>query len=445
MKSTKLSWLLGGVILIVGGGVALCGGQLTKNSRQTSNSTFLTISDIHLNQLAQEVSYGCDTGTKLWSRAQSKLGDLISSESPKFILYLGDLPVHSYQRSPKHGPPCVQSPESYIHTSVGEVLGGLRTAATGKVPLLYLPGNNDGYGGDYSSFTDSISTTQAYTPFTQDHGHAKDWPIIDDTNTAVYLNGNREQGYYSAYPMGKPASGKPGLRVIMMNTVIFTVNYYDDKDNVTQSTAGTNQLIWLGEELDKAKTAKDSVIIAMHIPPGRDTWNGSHNWNEGNLYNNKKTGEISTFQAKFLSEVKAHSPEIVGILTSHTHTDGLKRILDGNKVVELTISTPGVSVNHSNNPGMKVFDFNPANYQLMNFTTYYTTPSADPWGSNSYTFYDAYGTSSNSMLGQIQKITNNNPSGTQSTLAGMVDKILYVRSPQGGSVNAPSALDISIQ
>ena len=451
MKSKKSILLLGILLLSVSMGFVLVPHERTVKTIedgikvvQSGNSKFLTISDVHLNLNADQVNYGCDTGTDIWNRAQQKLDDLIVSEKPDFVLYLGDLPVHSSQTYP-----CTNG-DNYIHEGISTVLEGLRKIAENrKVPLLYLPGNNDSFGGDYNSFTDSIAG-KAKSPYTMDVGGTKEWPMINTGKQATFIDGQREFGFFSAYPLGKPRRGQKGLRTIMLNTVIFCCptsmwTPYVVDDNVSQQDAGIIQLNWLKQQLEAASTANESVLIAMHIPPGKGNWSGSDNWNANQLYIDSQ-GNHSSFLTEFVNQVKQYQNNIVGILTSHTHTDGLKRIIDGNDVIELTISTPGVSVNHSNNPGMKIFEYNSSNHELLDFTTYYTTPQAQTWGDKKYTFSNNYGCSAGeTMLDCISRLTNQDPQGTQADIVNLIEQILYVRSPQGSIYKTPSALDIVVK
>jgi sphingomyelin phosphodiesterase acid-like 3 len=234
----------------------------------------------------------------------------------------------------------------------------------------------------------------------------------------------------------------------MLNTVIFTAqgtwSTYQPKDGVSQQDAGIIQINWLKKELAAAATSNEAVLIAMHIPPGAGSYNGSPNWNQALLYIDDQ-GNHSTFDTQFNQLVKKYQHNIVGILTSHTHTDGLKRVIDGDKVIELTVSTPGISVNHKNNPGMKVFEYN-NDFELMDFTTYYSTPESKYWGNKRYTFSQNYGCSnSDTMLSCIQTLTNNDPQGTQSSIVKLVLQILYVISPQGSTTFNPTALDIVVK
>lgn len=412
---------------------------------QNTLPKFLTISDVHLNSNVDMVDYGCDTGNDLWTRAQQKLDDLIVSEKPDFVLYLGDLPVHSGEQAP-----CTNG-DKYIHKGIESVLEGLRTIANNRdVPLLYLPGNNDAYGGDYHSFTDSVGTV-AESPYIMDAAGTKEWPMINSGKQAKFIDGNREFGYFSAYPLGTPKRNQKGLRTIMLNTVVFCcpagmwTGYVDD-DGVDQQDAGNEQLNWLEVQLEAAASADEAIIVAMHIPPGKGYYDGGPNWNQAQLYYDAQTKIHESFDEKFNALVKAYQKNIVGILTSHTHTDAIKRIIDGTDVIELTVSTPGVTVNHDNNPAMKIFNYSPSNYELMDFTTYYTTPTATGWGDKQYTFSDSFGcTNGESMLACVQRLTNNDPTGTQQNVVSLINKILYTKSPKGGVFRMPEALDIYVK
>jgi hypothetical protein len=84
---------------------------------------------------------------------------------------------------------------------------------------------------------------------------------------------------------------------------------------------------------------------------------------------------------------------IAGILYGHTHMDEVRRLYDptGTKITEVAISCPGVTPQHSNNPGFKIVEYNAESMELLDFTTLYTTPQSPYWGNASYTFSSAYG------------------------------------------------------
>ena len=357
-----------------------------------TSSTFMVVSDIHLDHTLGTSDYGVDTGTDLWKSAQGEIGGLLTGGTPPdFILYLGDLPAHS-------------QPTCDLDTDIGEVLGGLRgLAENAKVPLLYLPGNNDSLWGDYCIFSDSAKTLEP--PYSQDSGHASDWPVINGaascagaTGACVIDDSHRSAGYYSAYP-----SASRDLRVVMMNTVMFTTkDCYCTTDSGCASNAGcgswsdkssqgNTQLGWIGTQLDEAKTNREQVLIAMHVPPGQDLY----------CYQDKNTGQWLTHQGvmwqdpsqqnTFLKHVSDHQDRIVGVLTSHTHMDEIRLMHGPNGPTTLGISAPGISPNHGNNPGFKVIQYvtdtqnNGTTIDLTGFTTHYIEL---PVASSSWQTYD---------------------------------------------------------
>ncbi len=386
----------------------------------TATATFMTISDIHLDDAVPSVDYGCDTGTILWNSAQAKFTSLIKEKNPGFILYLGDLPVHSDDTCLGKKVPQDSIP-SRIHGDIGSVLAGLRAISDStNVPLLYLPGNNDGYGGDYASFS-YIKAQDTITPFTLDTQGTKDWPIIKGTKQTSYFQreGNATLGYYSAYPLGKDSTRASNLKVIMLNTVILSKRYFSE-DHINIYTAAQDQFDWMGGQLAKAKANNEKVIIAMHIPPGRDGYHGKKFWRESTadtLSNGK------TYVDQFVTFVDDYKEQVTGIMTSHTHMDELKRVFNkNNELIELCISTPGVTVNHGNNPGMKVFDYDTNTYELTNYTTSFASREAGAFAfkkDSLYTFNSTYGgcTGAKSMLECIGNISSDvTPAGRQAVV-----------------------------
>ncbi|MCB1034779.1 MAG: metallophosphoesterase, partial [Acidobacteria bacterium] len=305
---------------------------------------------------------------------------LASDPPPRFIVYLGDLPVHS------------DSATDEVLEDIGEVLRGLRTLAQSAptpVPLLYLPGNNDSLWGDYCEFSDDDRVPEP--PYTKDDGHSLDWPMINGGSCARVGSGaeaclldstHRLDGYYSAYPMKDHR-----LRVLMMNSVMFTGTTCFNSDHPwnDRKDEGDRQLAWLGDQLESARQNGEKVLIGMHIPPGKDLYCKDGEPHRGQMWQDPAQ------QKTFLDHVETYQPEIVGVLTSHTHMDEI-RILHGSKgPVELAFSAPGISPNHSQNPGLKLVTFD-ADRELTDVTTYHTTLplSASNGWQDHYTFRAAY-------------------------------------------------------
>ncbi|WP_299335306.1 metallophosphoesterase [uncultured Psychroserpens sp.] len=351
--------------------------ETTPSDPLTAN--FLTLSDVHLDDSLGMVGYGSVSGDSIWKRTIRKIDSVSKHEKPRFMVYLGDLPNYY----------------SNITHNIGEVLKDFRDL-DGDFPILYLPGNNDTMKGDYHSFQDGVSPNGT-TIFSLDDVPTNPWPIINrnsKTTTISNLDFNKEFGYYSV----DLNVDKEVLKVVALNSVIFCRkgrhNHYRPNDGVSQDSAAQNQFSWLEKTIDGFDTT-DNVLLMMHIPPGRDGhgFNGDNMWND-NLYVTDKNGNSVKVQNGFLDLLKNNQPKIRGMLTSHTHLDGLRRIYaaddntDPNKLITVSISTPGISLNHNNNPGFKSFEFNITDFELINFKTYYAEPTAktNPESYNNFNF-----------------------------------------------------------
>ncbi|WP_299274920.1 metallophosphoesterase [uncultured Psychroserpens sp.] len=339
---------------------------------ETAN--FLTLSDVHLDSSQTNIAYGdvLSTGIDTWNRTMTEINTVAGVTKPKFMMYLGDLPNYTED----------------ITDNIGKVLKDLRTLS-GDYPILFLPGNNDTMKGDYHSFQDDSNANGGVNIFSLDPSSSEPWPIINrnsTTTTVGTIEYNKQFGFY----LVELTIDNEKLHVIALNSVIFceptSRHQYIDDDKVSQQSAAQIQFSWFERKLDSLGS-NDNVLIAMHIPPGRDGYGHGKMWND-NLYVNNKDTVSDRVQNNFLKVLSNHKPKIRGILTSHTHLDGLRRLYANDtfyqqEMVALSISTPGISVYHSNNPAFKSFSFDKSNFDLIDFTTYYAEPTASS-GSNPY-------------------------------------------------------------
>ena len=359
-----------------------------KKAATTSNPNFLFLSDIHLNTASQYTDYGSDTGLELWQNFLQKADSVLgSTASPNFIVYTGDLPAHYHC-----DPSCYLAPDQrqQHNQNLQTILAGLRDLATkhGK-PLFYLPGNNDGLAGDYYSFADSLQQT----PFVLVPENNNPYPALNiqpgqGKAPCIVSNPQPKMGYYAARPIA-------GLRLICLNTVMYS-HSFKPVDGSNKLTDGNLQMKWLGTQLAQAQKLGEKVYIAMHIPPGMDAYGNKPMW--ADTANQTKTHWLN----QFLTLTERYQASISGILYGHTHMDEVRRLYNraGNKITTVAISCPGVTPQHSNNPGFKTVEYDPASKQLLNFTTYYTTPMATAWGSAQYSFKATYPGKTNATIYQ---------------------------------------------
>lgn len=343
--------------------------------------SFLAMSDIHFVGTSGETcdQAGDETDDALWSAAQAEAKRLIQAERPAFAIYLGDLPSH-----------CDNRPDSQFTAA----LDGLANIAGSGTKLIYVPGNNDSLSGDYGAFTSDrgtpLDTSTAW------HGS----PVLNAAPGDMIDARNLPKGYYAVYAVQATATA-PALRVIALNTTIFTYKY---GQNVAswQADADT-QLDWLDAQLNDAQAKGEKVIIAMHVPPGSDGYGGRGGdkivtmWNSALTYTgtNAALKPGQWIERGFLETVGAHRGEIVGLLSSHTHFNEIRRLRDCSRTLPrlgvftaLDVAIPSVTTDHTNNPSIKLFSYD-AGFAWTETRTFYANgASGAGWDGNTPLSFD---------------------------------------------------------
>jgi sphingomyelin phosphodiesterase acid-like 3 len=392
-----------------------CSNSRHIGSENTSadRASFLFLSDIHLNTYADTTTYGYDTGMELWARFLQKADSILgSSNSPQFIIYTGDLPAH-YSCTPS----CyLDSSNRTTHNqNLSVILSGLRNLANKyHKALFYMPGNNDGIAGDYYSFADEAQQT----PFSLVPENKNPYPALnihkDTSKTPCIVSmPNPTMGYYSARPI-------KGLRLICLNTVMYDKDF-TTVDGTNKDVDRQTEMTWLSGQLAEATAMNEKIYIAMHIPPGTDAYSGKDMWDD----------HSTNWKNMFLSLTTQYSANITGIFYGHTHMDELRRLYDSTNthITEVAISCPGVTPQHSNNPGFKTVSYNRSSKEVMDFTTYYTTPGGIGWGSNTYNFNTTFNNTTAASIYQCisgMSLTNVN--------AGMTTIFTVKNGPPGYNI-----------
>ncbi len=350
----------------------------------THNPTFLFISDIHLNSLSENTSQGNDTGLGLWKIFLNKIDTLLSgSEAPQFIICTGDMPAH-YSCS---GSCYLEEKDRVTHNAnLATAFSQLRDLTTKyHVPFFYLPGNNDALAGDYFSFSDKGNNT----PFSLLPEAVNPFPALNikggsQTAPCMVSNTHAAMGYYSALAAA-------GIKLIAMNTVIFT-SKFKSVDGTDAEADGAEELEWLKTELQDAATKNEKVYIAMHVPPGLDAYYYKSDTVNAGMWASNIQPQYYWLN-RFLTIIANNKKNIAGILYGHTHMDELRRLYDstGTTITALAISCPAITPLHHNNPGFKLVRYDATTKAMLDFTTYYTSPTAASWGNASYSFNTIFG------------------------------------------------------
>jgi sphingomyelin phosphodiesterase acid-like 3 len=327
------------------------------------SASFLVVSDIHLDDAKEQIAIrplARDAGTDTWAASQQEIKNLLcptdSTKLPRFLIFLGDLPMHA---------PAAAIPKTM--TDAGQVLGDLRRLAVAcNTPLIYVPGNNDSPDSDYANFSERL--------FQNDSDGSRYWPVIGSNcsqNKAVITPGSdsllAKLGCYSAWPLGP--QGK--LRVIVLNTVLFTWHHMA----ADRSEQCREELAWLGHQLHQVRTKGESALIVMHVPPGNDVFRKTTFWDTTIAVNN------TTIQNNFLDTIDRYRVNIIGLLGSHTHMDGFKRLYNRNgQFTNLFISVPAVAPSALNNSALKLITYDDK-FHLTRCTTLYLPTGEQQWQS----------------------------------------------------------------
>ncbi|KAM5248630.1 acid sphingomyelinase-like phosphodiesterase 3b [Ctenodactylus gundi] len=171
----------------------------------------------------------------------------------------------------------------------------------------------------------------------------------------------KEGAFYSEKLAGIIRAG----RVVVLNT-----NLYYSNNQLTAGMADPcQQFQWLDEVLTNATRAGETVYIIGHVPPGIFEKKQSKAWFR------------EDFNKEYLKVVRKHHGIIAGQFFGHHHTDSFRMFYDdAGAPISVMFLTPGVSpwkttlpgvVNGSNNPGIRLFEYNRATLGLQDMVTYF--------------------------------------------------------------------------
>lgn len=345
--------------------VALLGstlGYATPDAAMDGTSSFLVISDIHLNShtqhrmefAPQRATIANDLDTATYSLLIDTIRANILSdkiEKPQFILLLGDLVGHG------------SSPEDVVHSE--QIVFAKLKEAFPETPILYDFGNNDSLAGDYGVFRTETQVLSFFSPLSVIRSIWQDGQFLSSGSACKAQKGypcliesNTTSGYYSAYV-------QPGLRLIALNSVMFSQQrqgYADDSPY--------KQLAWLEEQLLQTEALHETALLVMHIPPGNNIYK-PYFWSDTAFWS-------SDAAEKFLNIIQNHPLSITGILSAHTHKDEIKLVaVPGHMPLVGVYMNAALSTSHGNAPSVRSYRLSRSthdqrwelgDYQSYNFT-----------------------------------------------------------------------------
>ncbi|CAD7691688.1 unnamed protein product [Nyctereutes procyonoides] len=167
----------------------------------------------------------------------------------------------------------------------------------------------------------------------------------------------RKGGFYS-----QKVSPNLNLRIISLNTNL----YYGPNIMTLNKTDPADQFEWLENTLNTSQQNNEKVYIIAHIPVGYLPYSGG-------------TMAMREFYNEKLIEIfRKYSNIIAGQFYGHTHRDSIMVLSDtkGSPINSLFVApavTPVKSVlqKQTNNPGIRLFQYDPHDYKLLDMLQYY--------------------------------------------------------------------------
>ncbi|XP_047590667.1 acid sphingomyelinase-like phosphodiesterase 3a isoform X2 [Lutra lutra] len=167
----------------------------------------------------------------------------------------------------------------------------------------------------------------------------------------------RKGGFYT-----QKVSPNLNLRIISLNTNL----YYGPNIMTLNEMDPANQFEWLESILSTSQQNKEKVYIIAHIPVGYLPYSSSN------------TAMREFHNEKLINIFRKYSSVIVGQFYGHTHRDNMMVLSDekGSPINSLFVApavTPVKSVlqNQTNNPGVRLFQYDPHDYKLLDMLQYY--------------------------------------------------------------------------
>nr|XP_003479783.1 acid sphingomyelinase-like phosphodiesterase 3a [Cavia porcellus] len=257
-----------------------------------------------------------------------------SGQEASFMIWTGDSPPH------------VPVPELSTDTVI-KVITNMTTTIQSVFPdLQVFPtlGNHDYWPQDQLP----VATSQVYDAV------ANLWKAWLDEDALSTL---RKGGFYS-----QKVPHNPNLRIISLNTNL----YYGPNIVTLNQTDPASQFEWLESTLNSSQQNKEKVYIIAHVPVGYLP------------YSSGITAMRQYYNEKLVELFRRYSAIIEGQFYGHTHRDSIMVLADGDgrPLSSLFVSpavTPvrNVFEKQTNNPGVRLFQYEPHNYTLLDMLQYY--------------------------------------------------------------------------
>lgn len=302
------------------------------------------------------IEYGDDSSFLLLESSLAAIKEQVLKTHPKFILVIGDLLAHDYDR--KYRRYTKDKSAAGYRSFVKKTMAFLSSEISRTLPqteVYFAVGNNDSYNSDYYSEPEG--------DFFHDMSDFSASMLKNQSNRAQLEQSFHHAGYYAV-----TLSQQPQLRLIVLNSVLFSRKAKGKK--IAQFAE--EELAWLQQELSETREHHQKALIVMHIPTGIDIYTS--------LLNPFRLIEFwkKTYAERFQRELAAAAPELMGVFPAHIHMDSFQMLSTDKGNIPI-IGTPSISPFFYNDPGFKVYSYSVPELTLVDFEGYYYSQGAKKW------------------------------------------------------------------
>lgn len=300
----------------------------------------------------QAPRYKEDTNYVLLKSTLQQLKKTDREQHAQFVLVLGDFLGHDFKKNYQYY--TGDTSEKGVQDFINKILQFLTSELAVTFPnrnVYTVVGNNDGYAEHYTSqavFYKNIAPIWS--------------TLIQDKKNREKMQKQFTQGGYYALDI------QNGLRLFVLNTTFFSSR------GVGMDQQAQRELNWLEKQLALLDATQVKALIALHIP----------NLPQVSISHDIPIAALGLWQARYIDQflhlLKCSAPHIMAVLPAHLHMDWAQLLRFNGSTNDVVISaTPSISPVVGNNPGYKVYYYDPQNYSLKDYLTYYYPLNEGMW------------------------------------------------------------------
>jgi hypothetical protein len=293
-----------------------------------------------------------DTNAVLFKSTLKQFKKTAAEQHPQFVLVLGDFLSHDYKKNYQlySGDHSIAGTQRFIDKTLQFIAAQLAIAFS-TIDIYMVVGNNDGYGEHY--------TSQAI--FYKNVAPIWSTLIRDKYNRGSMQKEFAQAGYYAV-------DIQKGLRLIVLNTAYFSSR------GTGMDREAQNELNWLRKQLELLNTTQRKALIALHIPSIPQI----------SISQNIPVAALGLWQPRYIEQflllLKGSAAHIMAVLPAHLHVDWAQRLQFKDVANPILLSaTPSISPVVGNNPGYKVYSYDPEDLVITNYLTYFYPLDKRKW------------------------------------------------------------------